>query len=394
MSTKFEELISPVDRERFFKDFFEKKHLLVRGGSKTKFHNILKERDIDHVLSSQRLTLPNARMANKNGEIEAKDLVLENTKVMDVSKVIELYAEGATLILSQLQDKLASLKELCDTLSSDFGQRFQTNIYCTPGNASQGFNIHHDTHDVFILQIEGQKKWHIYESPIELAVKDQTFIPGEHLHGDIKDEFILNAGDLLYIPRGLMHAAQTLDEKSIHITVGFMGYTWQDVFQDQLNILTQNDKNLRRGFQPKYWKNSEDYQETLDQIIASLQKPDFIVNALNQLHLKFINRHSTVIQNPLKQAEGVSTINLETLLFSKNNGLFKVNVENEDSIVISLYNKDIELPKDYLPIIQFIRATPLFKVKELPLLEDESQIEFSKTLIKSGLLHINFDRQS
>lgn len=390
MNTNFDFLISPVTQERFFKDYFEKKHIVIEGNSNTKFHHILNKNDIDDVLYSQRLTIPNARMANKNGEIKAEDLVLENTRVLDVSKVIELYAEGATLILSQLQDRLASLKMMCDNLSSEFGQRFQTNIYCTPGNASQGFNIHHDTHDVFILQIEGQKKWTIYESPIELAVKDQEFVLGEHIHGDIKDEFTLNAGDLLYIPRGLMHAAQTLDEKSIHITIGFMGYTWQDVLQDQLNILTQKDKNLRRGFQPNYWENSEDYRDTLGEIIKSLQEPDFIANALNQLHLKFINRQRTLIQNPFKQAEGVHTLNLETTLSSKKIGSFVIDMQKDDTLAISLYNKEITLPKDYFPVIEFIKITPSFKVKELPLLDDESQIELSKTLLKSGFIYILF----
>jgi hypothetical protein len=37
---------------------------------------------------------------------------------------------------------------------------------------------------------------------------------------------------VLYIPRGVMHAAATTDELSIHITLGVMSYTWADLLVD------------------------------------------------------------------------------------------------------------------------------------------------------------------
>ncbi len=163
---QFDYLISPLTRERFFNEYFEKRHVLISSQSRTKFDHILKEEDLDMILTTQQLTLPKTRMAKKDGDLDPSKLAIEGTNIIDVSKVIEHFSEGATMILSSLHDRLPSLKTLCDDLTNFFGQPFQTNIYCTPGNGNQGFIIHHDTHDVFILQITGTKDWKIYESPI------------------------------------------------------------------------------------------------------------------------------------------------------------------------------------------------------------------------------------
>ena len=54
----------------------------------------------------------------------------------------------------------------------DLGHPVQANAYATPAGA-QGFAVHHDTHDVFVLQVAGEKRWLVYEPALELPLKDQ-----------------------------------------------------------------------------------------------------------------------------------------------------------------------------------------------------------------------------
>ena len=387
-TSTFNKLISPYNRERFFNDVFEKKHLVIKGNHSEKFENILTEQIIDDVLSSQRLTIPNTRMTQSDAELEAKDFVLENTSVIDVTKVIENFYNGATLILSQLQDRIPSLKKLCDDLVNEFGQRFQTNIYCTPKNGKQGFNIHHDTHDVFILQIEGSKEWQIYESPINLAIKDQSFKKETHIPGKLIDSFTIKKGDLLYIPRGLMHAAKTSDEKSIHVTLGFMGYTWQDLLIKQLNIYCQNHEILRKGFQPEYWEKTEDYNENFIEIMSLFKSDDFLKEGLKTLHQNTVNRNSPRIINPLKTSQIIDDISLDSKLKLRSSFRYHIDSDSEEMITITTYNKTLEYPKEFLPILKFIFEKQEFQTKDLPLLDNESKIEFIQSLTTTGIIEI------
>jgi len=386
----FDYIISPLTGGEFFQQYFEKKHLHISATDSNKFKRYLKEGDIDRILTSQQLSIPNTRMAQKDGDIDIKKLTLEGTNIIDVSKVVEYFSEGATLIMSMLHNKLTSLKGLCDDLSHTFGQQFQTNVYCTPGNKSQGFIVHHDTHDVFILQIEGTKDWKIYKSPISLAIKDLAFEKDVHKHGSVIDEFTMFPGDILYIPRGLMHAAQTTSKKSIHITTGFMGITWQDVMIDKINLLAQKNEALRRGFKPNYWKDTQDpyYKDSYNEILNLLNNPNSIDEALKTSYKKNINRYRPAFTNPIQTAESILGINLDSKLRVIPYISHSIDIEN-DTLKITLFNKEIELSLGFKPVLDFIISEKTFVVRQLPLLDDESAVKFAQTLIKSGLIEPN-----
>lgn len=393
MKNSLDFLISPYTRERFFQDYFEQRHLHIKADDPERFNHILSAATLEHIVSSQKLTLPNTRMAHKDSDLDANQLTLEGTNIIDLNRVIEKYSEGATLILSQLQDRVETLKSLCNTLTADFGQRFQTNIYCTPGNSSQGFTIHHDTHDVFILQIEGSKDWKIYESPIELAIKDQGFKQELHQPGAVIDEFTMNPGDLLYIPRGLMHAAKTSNKRSIHITTGFMGFTWQDFMIDKINKLSQEHLDLRRGFQPDFWNNPQQHEAVYKRILGILGQPQELQSGLNHLYQHSLNRFRVSTLNPIAQAEAIHHLNLDTNLVVEENSMSFVEQISDTELSITLYNKEITLPATLMPVIDFIIESKSFQLKELPLLDDAGKINLAQTLLKAGMLRSKMSRQ-
>src|SRR3546814_1658330 len=72
-----------------------------------------------------------------------------------------------------------------------------------------------------IFQIQGSKRWHIYEQEGDVPsseLQQREIFVGEGLSP--ATQLILTAGDVLYVPRGRIHAAETLDETSIHLTLG------------------------------------------------------------------------------------------------------------------------------------------------------------------------------
>jgi lysine-specific demethylase/histidyl-hydroxylase NO66 len=94
-----------------------------------------------------------------------------------------------------------------------------------------------DDIDAFILQLEGKKHWRVYK-----PLNDDEVLPlkssgdlDKHVIDGIKPciDAVLEAGDLLYMPRGYIHQGTTLDDAhSLHLTVScYQQHTWGDLFK-------------------------------------------------------------------------------------------------------------------------------------------------------------------
>jgi len=95
--------------------------------------------------------------------------------------------------------------------------------YITPSNAV-GLGPHHDETEIFTLQVSGRKRWRLYH-----RVNDAR--PGLHRPEELAEpahDFLLEAGELLYLPRGWIHDV-TNDEPSFSLTLVFEPIRWNSV---------------------------------------------------------------------------------------------------------------------------------------------------------------------
>lgn len=104
--------------------------------------------------------------------------------------------------------------------------RVQANLYCS-SRERQAFPSHFDTHDVYALHIEGEKKWNLYERRLDNPVPHPAFQEKlatfhEKARGKIAAEILLRPGDLLYIhiPRGAYHGAVAQTAGTVHVSFG------------------------------------------------------------------------------------------------------------------------------------------------------------------------------
>ena len=116
--------------------------------------------------------------------------------------------------------------------------------------------MHHDTHEVFSLQVAGEKRWLVYEPVLELPLRDQRYRSGLGAPGEPVLDVTLRAGDTLYLPRGWLHQAMTSGSDSLHITVGVNVYTWLDAVRAALEACAQ-DVEFRRAARPEDAKAPE-----------------------------------------------------------------------------------------------------------------------------------------
>ncbi|HEU4943265.1 MAG TPA: cupin domain-containing protein, partial [Gaiellaceae bacterium] len=129
------------------------------------------------------------------------------------------WERGATIVLQGLHLHRPELGAFCRSLERALGHPAQVNAYYTP-RAAQGLPVHHDTHDVFVLQVAGEKRWLVYDPAFELPLKNQKYSSELGEPGQPVRDLVLRSGDMLYLPRGWLHEALTSEEDSLHLTVG------------------------------------------------------------------------------------------------------------------------------------------------------------------------------
>ena len=78
------------------------------------------------------------------------------------NRVLELHDAGATMVVQGLQLTDPQLARLAVNLALDLDQAVQVNAYLTPA-AAKGLELHFDYHDVFVVQLDGAKRWRVWE---------------------------------------------------------------------------------------------------------------------------------------------------------------------------------------------------------------------------------------
>jgi len=187
--------------------------LLSRRGLRTPFLRIARDGE---VLDSRQFTGPGGVGA------EIADQVRED-------EVARLFAGGATVVLQGLHRNHPPVIDFVRRLGTELGHPCQANAYLTPPS-SRGFAAHYDVHDVFVLQLAGEKRWRVHRPVLESPLRSQPWqqhrsaVAAAAGREPVIDE-VLRPGDALYLPRGYLHAATALGEVSAHLTVGIHAVT-------------------------------------------------------------------------------------------------------------------------------------------------------------------------
>jgi ribosomal protein L16 Arg81 hydroxylase len=233
-------LIAPILPEDFIREHWERKPLHIARRDAHYYEWLLTNENLEAIISSTDLRYPAIQLA-KNGAYLAAEVYTRNIKhgseffngVPDIAQIQSEYRSGATVVLPALHRTWTPLRELCETLENEFSHPVHANAYLTPGD-SPGFTPHYDTHEVFVLQVAGSKRWRLFEPPLKLPHRTQPFAPTAYVPPAPILELELRQGDLLYVPRGYVHAAHTSQTHSAHVTVGMTVYTWVELFSEMV----------------------------------------------------------------------------------------------------------------------------------------------------------------
>jgi bifunctional lysine-specific demethylase and histidyl-hydroxylase NO66 len=218
------------------------------------FADLFSPAAVDELLSRRGLRTPFLRVAKAGTVLPAADFTGSGGAGAEIGdqviddKALALYASGATLVLQGLHRIWPPLIDFARRLGADLRRPLQVNAYLTPPQ-SQGFSTHYDTHDVFVLQIDGTKRWRIHEPVLADPLEQQAWggradEVAATAAGEPALDVVLAPGDALYLPRGWLHAAEAQGVRSLHLTFGVRAMTRYALVEELLRMAVA-DQRLR-----------------------------------------------------------------------------------------------------------------------------------------------------
>lgn len=251
-------ILKPYSIEEFLKNNWTSKAVFISGEGYRKFENLFSWEKLTYLLNFHELKYPDLRLA-----IDEK--VLDEN---ENANLIKWCQEGATLIINGVHKLIPEITSFASEVKYELGYGVQVNAYSS-WSGRQGFSSHYDTHEVFILQVDGTKQWHVFRDTIKYPLPEQksaSFPPPE---GEPYLSCMLNPGDVLYIPRGHWHYAIALDRPSLHLTLGVHCKTGIDFLEWVVTQLREKEE----------WRRSLPLRTEA----ASINNPiDTLIQALNQ----------------------------------------------------------------------------------------------------------------
>ncbi|KAJ8945086.1 hypothetical protein NQ318_005266 [Aromia moschata] len=428
----FKWLIAPVSPKKFFEKYWERETLFIERNKATYYSNILTTEKLDGIFREYPLyyTRNVDVVSYQNG---IKEVHNEEGRVV-ASALYDYYSNGCSIRVLNPQTYDQKVHLLIATLQEYFGTMVGTNVYLTPPG-SQGFAPHYDDIEAFIVQLEGRKHWKLYK-PTGSDVLARDSSPNLK-HEDIGEPFMevtLNAGDLLYFPRGTIHEGRTdADAHSLHVTVSvYQHNSYADLLEhilpEALKRAANEDVEFRRGLPVNYlkylgWVNRDSQAEDrslvlnhVEKLMQTLISYVDVDQAADKLGRKFMYDSMPPV---LSKREAIHTSKYDGDFMKEGKILNRVEIDMdtevrllryhclrlvvEDDIPKIYYNTDnakayhgeeeqfVTIDHKLIPGIEILqnRYPAFIRVEEIPVEDDVAKAQLVSDLWERGLLVTN-----
>ncbi|HEX6207200.1 MAG TPA: cupin domain-containing protein [Actinomycetota bacterium] len=349
---------------------------------------------MDRLVTGGLMRLPGMRLVRDGATVPVGDYTrtirIGSRRVPETvrpERVVHHFARGATIVLQALHRQWPPIAAFCRRLELDLTHPVQANAYVTPAT-SRGFAVHHDTHDVFVIQTHGRKGWRVYLPVIELAGKEQPWSSELGDPGAPILETELSPGDVLYIPRGFPHDATAREEVSIHVTVGIQARTWLDVWRHVMEQAPEHApfrEALPIGFARDREALAGEVAARLPELRSWLEKaagPE----AAASFAEGFWDGRPPVLGGQLEQVAQLDAVDVTTPLRVRAGAIFRPGVEGEEAVA-RLGTRILRMPGWVEPALRFVaEAVGPFTPRELPNLNPGSALVLCRRLIVEGVL--------
>lgn len=220
-------LLGNITPEEFFSEYWQKKPLLVRQAISNFTPPLLRDALFQLASSDEvesRLVTESAgEWEMKNGPFDDDSRPANDQKNWTLLvQGVNLHDDQADALLRQFS--FINYARLDDLMVS----------YATDGG---GVGPHFDSYDVFLLQAHGQRRWRI-SAQKNLELKEG--LPLKILSKfKSEQEFVLEPGDMLYLPPQYAHEGTALGECMTY-SIGFRSPSFQELGENFLQFMTDS----------------------------------------------------------------------------------------------------------------------------------------------------------
>jgi|SRR5579884_41213 len=379
-------LLAPHSIEEFAEKYYERAPLYIPRNEPHRYDRYFTLEEYERVLYGSIVRAKDLGMV-KNGvgaRIETYAQESSGDKrtkapvydLIDSDRVSALFGGGCSLVLDRVGTMSPPLARLIRELEVVFGHRVNANVYLTPpGN--QGFAIHYDTHDTIIIQIEGSKHWRVYNSATELPLEDEFFDKSLHAVGDVQLEMEMQPGDLLYLPRGVLHEGKANDVLSLHVTLGLYPQKWYNALMETVAKAARAHPRLRSTVNLDDLSSSE-FAQILDSIFAE----DAVRDAVETSKRQFCRERRNGLDGQMRQIAELPRLSDASVVAMRPNMLYDMTA-TEQSTKLAFNGKTLTFGKGAAAIVHALEATERVEMASLIQLEEHA-LKIVKRLIQEG----------
>lgn len=384
-------LVSPWSSDDFLRTIWARQFLHI-SGHKDKFRKLYSWDQLNRTLENYPLEPPRIRLSKGGQDIDPQRYLapinvpsrgkIHHLRLTELRRELQ---QGATLVLSHIENLSPELKQLSAALERLFRVYVNINLYAAFGT-DEGFGLHWDNQDSLVLQLGGRKRWRVYEPTrlYPMASDKSTPVPT----GVAVWDGILDEGGLLHIPRGWWHIASPMSEPSFHLTVTINSVTGLDFLRWFVDGLT-NCERVRENIPVWAWSAGEPgHLDLIRQELLRGWKPDLAERFVAHLDTSAIPYCK--IGLPDTVAPDWPRIETNThLAFSLTRPL--VYSETDNGVITFRYGgKTWRFGKNLLPVLDLLGDGKMHRFDEISALafspEDRALIkDFVVRLVQAGL---------
>lgn len=419
-------LVAPISATQFYEENWERAPLLVqRSDAPDYYDGWLDVAQLWNMIEEHPLNYGEHIDCTSYTDGKRKTLTPANTDLGDravAAQVQQLYQDGCSVRLRKPHTHSEQLWKLLQALEEEWGSYCGVNAYLTPAG-TQGFAPHYDDIDAFVMQVHGSKRWRVYKPPAEkdmLARFSSEDLTPKQLAklGEPLIEVTLNAGDLLYMPRGFVHQADTQSGDSLHLTVSTnQQHNWGALLEQAVvravQIAVEENVALRAAPPVGYMQymgvqysdakadsKAAKLREAFTAQAAALaakaieQLPAVLDGAVDQMAAAF--QHAKLPPPTRTPASAECTIDSQLKLVSAT--IARAVVENDQVVLYHCAQnareyhgkppQGIVFDLDQAEAIDFVLQSypESFDVADMPMKEDQDKIDIAENLLEQGVV--------
>ena len=250
---------------------------------------------------------------------------------------------------------------------------------------------HIDLYDVFILQGQGKRRWQICTQPVteENQIKETPLRIQKDFRAE--EEWIVEPGDMLYLPPGVSHYGVSLGE-SLSYSIGFRATSHADLVNEFIGHITQNLSPLLTYQDPDQLiqehpnEIKQDALERVTEIFKQYLQPDH--PELQRWFGRYVSDSKTdVITEPEKTVASIRDLQVlaKTGVLNRHPASRFAFVKNPENTLLFIDGEDYEVGAEFAKAICRQRQIDLGALIEIA---NDDELLFIIELYNQGQLYL------